>query len=495
LSWDQALPVLREFNRTKAQPPESDKQVLHKLDSAIKNCPRTTRDGSTGKWPALESGTKLLCDDGFRSEPNHCEVLDDMGTDSDLALLHWEGEDGVMEKVKHKRFLRWLDGRPLTEPPPDGLAALDESIPLVVCARDVTSRRVEYVWPQYIPYAFITMFAGRTAVGKSLVALDIVACKTSGKCWPEGDGEPCTPGNVLIISEDPHDFVLRPRLEAMGADLDRVYFMTWEAMAAYQLQDTTMLDRLVKDAGDPDLIIIDPPQNFLGKIDEHKNAEVRSVLMKIVGWLMKQDRPVALILNTQVTKGGKEVEAINRVLGSVAWTATSRVTFAFGPDKDTPGGVLFACAKNNLGPLPKTLRFRIVPQGDSAVVEWRGVSERSADEVMRDRPRKKRAAEAAAEFLVECFRQHLQWSSPDLFAEAQKRGISRNAVFEAKKTLNLPKCIKQDEEWLWWVSPTWPHLFDADKHDVPPEQGEISPHADKHHDMTPEGGKSPLAHA
>src|SRR5262249_33060456 len=39
LSYQQALPIFEEWNRTKARPPESDQQIQHKLDDAIKNHP------------------------------------------------------------------------------------------------------------------------------------------------------------------------------------------------------------------------------------------------------------------------------------------------------------------------------------------------------------------------------------------------------------------------------------------------------------------------
>src|SRR5262249_38374631 len=39
LARDQALPILREWNQAKAHPPESEYQVNHKLDDAIKSHP------------------------------------------------------------------------------------------------------------------------------------------------------------------------------------------------------------------------------------------------------------------------------------------------------------------------------------------------------------------------------------------------------------------------------------------------------------------------
>jgi hypothetical protein len=43
LSFDRGLPLLQEWNQTKAYPPESDKQLRHKLDDAIKKHPAPSR--------------------------------------------------------------------------------------------------------------------------------------------------------------------------------------------------------------------------------------------------------------------------------------------------------------------------------------------------------------------------------------------------------------------------------------------------------------------
>ena len=39
LTKAEALPILSEWNQAKAKPPESERQVLHKIESAIKNHP------------------------------------------------------------------------------------------------------------------------------------------------------------------------------------------------------------------------------------------------------------------------------------------------------------------------------------------------------------------------------------------------------------------------------------------------------------------------
>ncbi len=65
---------------------------------------------------------------------------------------------------------------------------------------------------------------GDPGLGKSLVVADLAATVSTGGKMP--DQAPLgILGNVLLISgEDAQSTVLRPRLEAHGADLDRVAF-------------------------------------------------------------------------------------------------------------------------------------------------------------------------------------------------------------------------------------------------------------------------------
>ncbi len=412
---------------------------------------KSSTNGSVEGFPRVNPGrTVYLC-----GEEN--VVIEDRG--ENVLLPHVGGQTRLCKKV----YLTEVDGTPLRSDPPPA----DAGARLVVRADAVDSKKVEWLWPGRIPYSFITIFAGRTGIGKSFVALDVAARRSRGDVWPDGEGVRCDPGNVLFFSEDPADFVLRPRLEAMGADLSRVFFATWEAMISYELKNTTMLDRLVKEC-EPELIIIDPPTNFLGDTDEHRNSEVRSVLMGIVEWLSRREKLVSVVLITQVCKAGKE-EALASVLGSIAWTSTARIVHTFGRDQD--GGCLFACPKSNIGPIPKSLAYAIVPRDGLAVVEWGGASELTADDIMspqRGREPKASRREKAASFLIDSFRQKLEWPSEELFSRAAGAGISRSGVFEAKDLLRLPKARKVAHEWIWWVPPGWNPPLDYSFLDVHP---------------------------
>jgi hypothetical protein len=76
----------------------------------------------------------------------------------------------------------------------------------------------------------------------------------------------------------------------------------------------------------------------------------------------------------------------------------------------------------------------------------------------------------ASEWLVKRFREKLEWSSSDLFSRAKQDGIGRNAILEAKETLDLPEgkivvCPNGDQAFFWHVPPDWPHLAESDSHE------------------------------
>ena len=255
---------------------------------------------------------------------------------------------------------------------------------LVIHGEDITPRAVEWLMKDRIPYGFLTIIAGMTGVGKSFLTHDIAARVTRGGEIPGGGGKCFPKTSVLIISEDDEEIIISPRMIAAGAEPGGWSVMTWEAMAEFTLDDAQMLGDTYEAAGRPRLIIIDPPTNFLGGKDEHRNAEVRSVLMKVASWA--KNHKVAVILITHCAKdNAKEVAAVNKVIGSIAWGSTSRVVHMVAPDPDDPNRCVFVPAKVNIGPRAKGIAFRIAYEEEKrqdARIEWLGDVERDADEVM-----------------------------------------------------------------------------------------------------------------
>ncbi|WP_422928623.1 AAA family ATPase [Singulisphaera sp. PoT] len=355
----------------------------------------------------------------------------------------------------------------------DAKATSELQEPLFIRASSVTPKKVNWLWENRIPKGFITVFAGRTGLGKSFVTCDIVARLTAGMDWPDSEGECVTPTNVLLISEDPFEYVLTPRLIEMGADLDRVSFLSWSAMAHYQLGDTSFLDAAYAEMAPLGMVAIDPPTNFLAGKDEHKNSEVRAVLMNLVGWLNGRD--TACILITHVNKStGKGTEALSRVIGSVAWTTTSRVAHAFVPDPEVPGQAIFVPMKSNLGVLSKGISYRIAKTDTFAKVEWMGEVDMSADEAMGgDSPAKKpKASEKAGEWLKARFDEKQRWQSDELIKLGEAAGHSSDSIYAAKKAMGIKakNTTSTTGGWTWFVdrSDTEVRKFGSSQDEVVP---------------------------
>jgi hypothetical protein len=97
--------------------------------------------------------------------------------------------------------------------------------PQVVRMADVTPERVSWLWPGRIPAGKLTVIDGDPGDGKSTLSLDLAARVSTGSPMP--DGTRAAPGNVLVLSaEDGVADTIRPRLDAAGADPERVIVLT-----------------------------------------------------------------------------------------------------------------------------------------------------------------------------------------------------------------------------------------------------------------------------
>jgi putative DNA primase/helicase len=334
---------------------------------------------------------------------------------------------------------------------------------LIVRASEITPKKIEWLWPGRIPLGKLTTFAGVGGLGKTFVLLDIAARISTGNEWPCSGGQCSEPGQVLFISgeDDPED-TLVPRLIEMEADLSKIAFLKTEVQDYMTLADLDTLERALEQIGsDVRLVVIDPPAAFLGGIDDHKNSELRGLLSPLKSFASKHN--VAIVFNTHVTKPqGAKVEAMMRVMGSVAWVNAVRAAHMFARDAEDPEKVLFVGMKMNIGKQAKGLAYKIVETNDLAKVEWLGEIESTADEAINSEKPKSRKM-AATEWLIAIFRDRQEWPSDSFWASANELSITKYAINEARERLSIPKPKKTmneagDTTWIWHVAPDWPYL-------------------------------------
>lgn len=245
------------------------------------------------------------------------------------------------------------------------------------------SKPIAWLWPGRVPMGKVTLLAGDPGLGKSFVTLDLAARTTKGLRMPGQSREDWfergafhTPGDVLLLSaeDDPSD-TIRPRLEAMGADVGRVHLLggvhSQNDVGRRVLRLTELdrdmpqihraLDRLGDEGRKPKLVVIDPVSAYMGQTDSHNNAQVRQVLAELAR--LAAHHGVAVVCVTHLNKGGGQgaSKAVYRSMGSLAFTAAARVVLmvAKHPDDETKRVVL--AVKSNLGAEAQGLAYRIVP--------------------------------------------------------------------------------------------------------------------------------------
>lgn len=349
------------------------------------------------------------------------------------------------------------NGQHKKEPPRDRTdekVAPDQSV--IVRASSITPRKVTWLWPWRIPQNKLTTFAGTGGLGKTFVLLDLTARITAGKEWPDIPGECADVGQVLFVSgEDDPDDTLVPRLIEMGADLNRVVFLKTEVQDRFTLADLKTLDLAISQAGGGvKMVAIDPPTAYLGGVDDHKNAELRGLLSPLKNWASRHE--MAIIFNTHVNKPqGAKVEAMMRVVGSVAWVNVVRAAHMFAKDPADYTRRLFVGMKNNVGKERKGLAYRIVETETLARVEWLGEVDTTADEAVNKEKRKRDVK--ATEWLEELFQGTDRLASKAIYADMEElTKLSKDALHEGKDAMGIRAFQDRDSEgqrrWFW----EWP---------------------------------------
>jgi archaellum biogenesis ATPase FlaH len=333
---------------------------------------------------------------------------------------------------------------------------------ILECAKDILPEPVSWLWPRCIPLGKLTVFAGDPGLGKSAVSLDVVACVTANRKFPDGTLPHSGEAIILSAEDDPAD-TLRPRLDAAGADIERVHILravrTVDPLGQATERGfnlTTDLSRLreaLRSLPGVRLIVIDPLSAYLGNTDTHRTAAMRGVLAPVAK--LASDYNVAILGIDHLNKSEKK--PIYRVSGSIATVAAARVAWVFAKDKDDDSRRLMLPIKNNLSEDQQGFAYRIagaeVPSEKHGPIPTLRVAweqehvKMNVDEVLSEMAQKDDSALAEA---VDWVTATLTEPKPsvDLEVQAEQDGLSWSTVKRAKQELHL-KPYKEGSHWMW----------------------------------------------
>jgi hypothetical protein len=242
---------------------------------------------------------------------------------------------------------------------------------------------IDWLWLHRLALGKPALLAGDAGPGKSLLALDLCSRLSQGLPFPDGTPGP-GPCNALILnSEDTVRDTTLPRLQSLGADLERIFVWNPEDPAFGDLprlpSEMARLDQVLTQT-EARLLVIDPIKDFLDRgINANSDVSVRRVISPFARLAERHRCALQLILHLNKAGNGP---ALYCASGSVAWVAACRSAWLAARDPQEASRCILAQLKNNLAAPQPSLAYAVqAPNSAQAAVTWLGPSPLTADQL------------------------------------------------------------------------------------------------------------------
>ncbi|HZH91588.1 MAG TPA: AAA family ATPase [Pyrinomonadaceae bacterium] len=391
-----------------------------------------------------------------QDEETQARAQNVIGTAKKLAsgehITGWPTLAKLMTDAAVERIRLWLelrDANPATQASTTakGTETTNDDTPLrVVCMADVEPEQVSWLWHPYIAKGKLTLLEGDPGLGKSWLTCAIACAVSHGKGLP--NAAPFEAGNVLMLSaEDGLGDTLRPRLDAVGADVRRIFALdeplTLDASGLIRLE-AAIIERA------PTLVIIDPLFAFTGgKVDIHRANECRAISAPLAAIAERHGCAMVAVRHLGKSRGGGH--ALNAGIGSIDFTAAARSVLLVGRDPDDEQKRAIVQTKNNLAAHGEAIGYKL----EGSQFFWMGVSDLTAERILAassDEGERSTITEA-----VDYLRTALSSGARDSKAiqeEARQAGISEATLRRAKARLKVqPRKVGMPgshfQKWVW----------------------------------------------
>jgi hypothetical protein len=267
--------------------------------------------------------------------------------------------------------------------------------PVLLTMSEVEVKPVVWLWECRIPRGAVTLLDGDPDLGKSTITLDLAARVSKGWLMPPAPGpvEGAEPEGVLLLNaEDDPERTIKPRLMAAGAEVSRVHQLEAVRIAGEEQPpvlpwDLELVERVILEK-EVALVVVDPFMAYLdGKIDSHKDQEIRRCLHRLKQLAQKTRAAVVIVRHLNKLNGPP---ALYRGGGSIGIIGAARSALVVGRDPDNPERRVLASNKCNLGPPPRSLTYTLEAAGRVAVVAWGEETDLTANEILCHGPAKRK---------------------------------------------------------------------------------------------------------
>jgi hypothetical protein len=318
---------------------------------------------------------------------------------------------------------------------------------------EVEPELVQWLWQDRLPRGKLAVLEGDPGLGKSAVTLDVAARVSAGLELPDGEG--CEPAGVVLLSaEDGLADTIRPRLDAAGADTERIVALSTVAEGRTDERticipnDLHIVERAIGRVGAA-LVIADPLMAFLGeKTDAHKDQHIRRALAPTAALAERTGATILIVRHLNKAAGGN---TLYRGGGSIGIIGAARSGLVVAKDPEDPERRILAANKHNLSSAAPSLVFSLetAPNG-AARVAWGGTSELSASDILKepaDSEQRSALFEAKGFLLTELADGPV--AAERVKKDARGAGVSERTLKRAKRTLGVESKKGGDGCWTW----------------------------------------------
>lgn len=229
---------------------------------------------------------------------------------------------------------------------------------------DVTS----FVWFPFIPVGDYTVLMAPGGTGKTYFVCGLASGISTGNSLPGDTAK--APGNVLIISAEDRGELLKRRLAASGADLERVFILDCTASEGLNFTDGYDTFKATILAYSPRLVVIDPWHGFIGSaVDINKVNAVRPVFQRLAN--IAKECNCGMILISHVNKRAQGENVNNAATGSTDFVNAARSALYIIFDESDADRRIVVHTKSNYARYGESVCFRIEDGG----VVWDGFSD------------------------------------------------------------------------------------------------------------------------